>query len=90
VAGLRPIYLQLPGELTIDPLYELEDWRATIATVDEFEQIIRPDVDKLDFPPESDVAQARTYCESFFTPLDVGAMAAIIPDKPALDAERRR
>lgn len=79
VAGLRPIYLKLPGELTIDPLYELEDWRMTITNADEFELVIRPDVERQDFPQEPDIAYAREYCESFFTPFDVGAMAAMIP-----------
>ena len=30
VAGLRPIYLMLSDELTVDPLYELKDWRTTV------------------------------------------------------------
>src|SRR3989304_8570921 len=33
MAGLRPIYLQLPEELTVDPLYELKYRRINVTNV---------------------------------------------------------
>ncbi len=74
VAGLRPIYLQLSGELTIDPLYELEVWRTKVASVSEFIQVIRSDVDACNGFTEADFDLARRYCESFFLPSDVGVL----------------
>jgi hypothetical protein len=35
-AGLRPIYLRIPGEMSIDPLYTLADWRVYVETAREF------------------------------------------------------
>ena len=81
VAGLRPIYLRLPGELTIDPLYELEVWRTRVTNVSEFEQTIRLDVDTCQGLSESDLELARRYCESYYSPPDVGALTALIPEK---------
>jgi hypothetical protein len=80
VAGLRPMYLQLPGEMTIDPLYELETWRAKISDVSGFERVVYPDAVLPDHPSDSAVEEARKYCELLFTPINAGAIEALIPD----------
>lgn len=80
VAGLRPIYLQLPDELTIDPLYELEAWRVSVASIYEFQRAILTDVETGNAQSGADFEQARRYCEAFFTPFNVGSMAALIPE----------
>ena len=77
VAGLRPIYLQLQDELTIDPLYELEDWRISVASTSELQQIIFADIKISRFPPDLEIERARRYCESLFTPFDVSALTAL-------------
>ena len=77
VAGLRPIYLQLQDELTIDPLYELEDWRISVASTSELQQIIFADIKINRFPPDLEIERARRYCESLFTPFDVSALTAL-------------
>lgn len=81
MAGLRPIYLHFPGELTIDPLYELEVWRKKVASVAEFEQAIYLSVDACGELQGSDVELARRYCESYYLSSDVGALAALISGK---------
>jgi hypothetical protein len=78
MAGLRPIYLQQQGEMTIDPLYELDVWRTIIANVQEFQQIIRNDIGSSEWPPKTDIASARRYCRSYFLPLNVVALTALI------------
>jgi hypothetical protein len=83
-AGLRPIYLQLPGEMTIDPLYELSDWRRSVNTVVDFQSAIRCDQDKLLKDSESKRRVAEEYCGKFFKSLNPGALeAAIIPNGKA-------
>lgn len=81
MAGLRPIYLHLPGELAIDPLYELEVWRTSVTNISEFGRTILLDVDTCEVLPESDLELARKYCESFYLPSDIGALTALIPEK---------
>ncbi len=78
VAGLRPIYLQSPGELTIDPLYELDIWRVNVKSVSEFHRVILSDLDTPNSQIGSDFEQTRKYCETFFTPFNVGKLAALI------------
>ena len=80
VAGLRPIYLRLPDELSIDPLYELEGWRINITNIAEFQRVIVEDSETTDCPQQSDISRAKRYCESLFTPFNVDAMTALIPE----------
>lgn len=90
VAGLRPIYLQVQDELAIDPLYELEDWRDSVASVFEFQQVIFADAKISCFPPEVEIERARRYCELLFTPFDVEALTALSPfDSKARDSNDR-
>lgn len=81
VAGLRPIYLQLPDELTIDPLYELNDWRVSVASVSEFQRAILADIEVRNFPTELNIEHARMYCELLFTPFNVDTLEELIPQK---------
>ena len=79
VAGLRPIYLQFPGEMTIDPLYELETWRAKISDVSGFQRVVYPDAVLPDYPSDSAVEEARKYCELLITPMNVNTIEALVP-----------
>jgi hypothetical protein len=78
VAGLRPIYLQSPGPLSIDPLYELKIWRINVKSVSEFHQAILPNFEISNVQLESYFQQARKYCETFFTPFNAGKLAELI------------
>lgn len=77
VAGLRPIYLRLQKEMTIDPLYELEGWRANVATVTEFADIIQRRVPDATVDP-LDVEAAKKYAENFFVPLNPKALCGSV------------
>ena len=71
VAGLRPIYLQLPGEMTFDPLYELEGWRLVIRTAEEFIQAIHLDSGDKNGALKKIQEEAYTYCKRFYEPFNV-------------------
>lgn len=80
VAGLRPIYLQSPREMNIDPLYELKEWRICVRTKEEFVRVIRSDLmgNNRDYDPEWLVAKA--YCRDFFKPLNPSVLeSAVFP-----------
>ena len=80
-AGLRPIYLRLRNELTIDPLYGAGPWRASVETA--------PDLHRLvscgrAWPDEASYDAARRYCAQFFVPFDAGVIAgALSRERPA-------
>jgi hypothetical protein len=73
-AGLRPIYLMLPGELTIDPLYDLGDWRVKVATISDFQEVMdSSDINNTESDTqliESKIESAKKYCEDLFLPFD--------------------
>jgi len=69
-AGLRPIYLQLPGELSIDPLYEVKGWRVSVKTVEDFQGVTSCDLDGLLIDSDPEFSSAKRYCEDFFRPLN--------------------
>jgi hypothetical protein len=71
VAGLKPIYLVSPGELTIDPLYELEVWRENVVSISDFENVIDSDTDTTHFRSKESKLFAMQYCERFFKPIDL-------------------
>lgn len=70
--GLRPIYLELPGELTVDPLYELKDWRLVIKTPEEFIQAVER------YRHDNDLQEAHQkaydYCSQFYSSLNDNAL----------------
>ena len=69
VGGLRPIYLMLPGELTIDPLYDINGWRVKVATISDFQHVMNnPDANSQLI--ESEMRSAKKYCEDFFMPFN--------------------
>jgi hypothetical protein len=78
VAGLRPIYLQLPDEMTIDPLYELSDWRAVVGTVSEFQSITNGDSITTANYSESEKQRAIKYCKDFFLPIDAKVFSVLV------------
>ena len=78
VADLRPIYLQLPGEMTIDPLYELENWRVKVRTVPEFLNILIKDINSGICISTTEAQNAKKYCDEFFTPFDTKVLLEAI------------
>lgn len=65
VAGLRPVYLHVPGQMKIDPLFELDEWKIEIETHHDFVEALNSST--------SDVTQyqkARDYCLKTYVPFD--------------------
>jgi hypothetical protein len=81
VAGLRPIYLQLPGEMTIDPLYDVEDWRVKVTTISDFQRVIDNDIGSNMKQVGSVMQPVKKYCENFFVPFDFNLLHINIPDQ---------
>jgi len=79
VAGLRPIYLQIPGEMTIDPLYELGAWRAIISDVVGFQGVIYPSGDQLEYQHYLEAEKATQYCEQLFTQINANSIETLVP-----------
>jgi len=75
-ANVQPIYLELPGEMTIDPLYQLGSWRERVKNPAEFSSVVHR-------PPAGagalqDQISAVRYCENFYTPIDSSVVVDIL------------
>ncbi|MBF0234038.1 MAG: hypothetical protein HQK65_13520, partial [Desulfamplus sp.] len=68
--GLRPIYLHLPNEMTIDPLYELSGWREIITKSSELVNIIQTDIINSFEGNKAERVRTIEYCQNFFVPFD--------------------
>lgn len=77
LSGLRPIYLKLAEELSIDPLHELNTFRATIESPEDFLSIINADLNDSKFP-EEEFKVAYDYCRRYFLPWDVTALENVV------------
>ena len=78
LAGLRPVYVSRRNEMSIDPLYQLSSWRCYAETpndfLDQMNSDLRADQDSL----AAEARSAITYCENYFTPVDVAALESAI------------
>lgn len=72
-AGVTPVYLRHPGELSIDPLYEAGDRVAKVESVAEFAAAIRQP------RSASDSAFVRALCARLFSPSDVKRLLECLP-----------
>lgn len=74
-AGLRPVYLRLPGEMTIDPLYQIPAWRIEIETPKEFQELVCANAAANE---EEERRIAMNFCEQMFLPINRSALAYAI------------
>jgi hypothetical protein len=73
-AGLTPIYVGIPGELTIDPLFEAQQTRIAVSTPEDFMTII-------DDPSAAEHKANEailTLCKSLYTPVNVSEFVAAL------------
>ncbi len=64
--SVQPIYLQVPGEMTIDPLYDIDDWKIKVKDIADFEEAVKL---KEEFNQQSSAIEKESlisYCESIF------------------------
>ena len=71
VMGLRPIYLKILGELTIDPLHELSSGRDIVSTVDDFFNLHNKGIDY------GALKLVEEYCKKLYTPIDMAVLRGI-------------
>jgi hypothetical protein len=66
-AGVCPVYLAQPDEISIDPLHEFASWRSSVVTEDEFQSA-------LDAQNAEVWSKLRDACLTFYTPLKLQAL----------------
>jgi hypothetical protein len=71
-ANVQPIYLELPGEMTVDPLYQLGDWRKRVISPERFSSIVGQP--PLRAAASEDQLAAVRYCDDFYEPIDASVV----------------
>lgn len=79
-ARLRPVYLQLPGEMTIDPLYELDSWKVSVTTPAELLRLVDAGLRHEGEASAEAEAVAREYCARVFLPFDARVLTDILAE----------
>jgi len=79
-AGIKPFYLEVPGELVFDCLFELDEWRETVATPQEL-------IDRIDAADSTlDAVTARraaSVCERYVAPIRSAALSELLALAPS-------
>jgi len=68
----QPLYLAQPGEMSIDPLHGLREWRQSVMSVSDF-------VTQTSAPFDARAAaDAVEYCRSIFSPVDINPLRQLL------------
>jgi hypothetical protein len=78
IAGLRPFYLAEEGELNIDPLFSLEEWRQITKTPADLINKIKTDSAAEILNLEAEWENAREFCLNYFQPTDISQFVNVI------------
>ncbi|MDP9200441.1 MAG: hypothetical protein M3P26_00710, partial [Gemmatimonadota bacterium] len=85
IAGVRPFYVEKPGEMSIDSLHELRSWKKVVGKPAEFLESARADLGADPLPASNDAAAAAAYCKRYFMPPDYRVFAAAVGEGVALE-----
>lgn len=80
LAGVRPMYVERPGELSIDPLFALKSWRRHVATVKEFGAVVAADRVAAAEDQRREWEPARAFCDRFVVPPNPEVVCGLLTD----------
>lgn len=80
-AGLRPIYLQVPNEMTIDPLYEIDNWKIMVSSCTDLLNVLTKQKEESQSSLINDQIILTDYCNKFFLPFNNKELLSAIPVK---------
>lgn len=76
-AGVLPIYLEQAGEMSIDPLYQLEGWRKNVADFTQFRSVVETPQFMTE-AVERSRSDAIEYCEAFYSPFQASVLLEML------------
>ena len=77
-AGLVPIYLQVPDEMTIDPLYEIENVKIKVRSPRDFKNEIAYQSNIIKSKIEINEDYIRDYCKNFYSFYEITELSKLI------------
>lgn len=87
-SGLLPIYLDRPGEISIDTLHDLQGGRAIVARVEEFSGIVA--AGRLAPDAVARLRVAQQYCARLLTPMNLDVLLERLPPPAGVPDRRGR
>lgn len=78
--GLIPMYLNISGEMVIDPLYEISPGKMILNDVTDFKDFVENIEDFIEENRSARMDLIR-YCEDYYTNFDVNSLIQILPKK---------
>ncbi len=78
IAGLKPFYLERPGELNFDPLFALSGWRETITSPEDFAFRLQENDRATGSAGRIAAEEARKFCEDYVSPLRPAALDELL------------
>jgi hypothetical protein len=81
LSGLRPIYLQLENELSIDPLYTLNSWRLNVNRPEELVSIINKDRQTTMEEKAVEKKDAVVFCKTYMIPYELPVIEQLISEQ---------
>lgn len=88
LAGVKPFYVRLPDETSIDPLEGLSGWRQHVNSPDEFVRGWIEDQGRPEASVRQSWEQARAYCDRYAVPLRKQAVAELLEAAGLVSARR--
>ncbi len=76
--GLKPFYICRPGEMTIDPLEGLSEWREYASSVEDLQEKYMSHRTQKDGHNTEEWRRARAFCERYMQPLKENVIGEII------------
>jgi hypothetical protein len=68
--GIRPFYIAMPEELSIDPIYKLNNWRIKVSRPQQLNSYIDSDLERSDIELLDESNEAIGYCREYFCKVD--------------------
>jgi hypothetical protein len=81
IAGLKPVYLRIPDEMTIDPLYEMEKHIDRVDTEHDFKNLLASDDGIREHRTASRSTTVRDYCMKYYSPYDARQLIACLREE---------
>jgi hypothetical protein len=76
--GLRPFYLSIPNEISIDPLYKLKTWRINVSSPIDFFNYINKDLNSNFKDHLDNFEMAQAVCENTFSSININVLTNLV------------
>jgi hypothetical protein len=78
LTGVRPVYLERPGQMVIDPLFAMPGWRTHAASIEALGDVVETDRALAADEKQREWEPAKAYCDRYVAPADANVVHALL------------